>query len=401
MSFIKKKMLWLCCFALIVINSLPWFQLLPMYNILLFGVALFFIVLLFTCVSLKTKKKIVPPLIIVLFIYLFATIGNNGGLRNGYLTYSAALFLPILYTGINNDVKKILESAFIFSLPIIAITCACTIAGCLIYPYASRRADFYTEEGPMLMAQGVGGYSFIYGLIFLAMDCVFLIFSEKKRNIRLIYIVLLGLACITIFLSNFTTAVLTLLLGVGLLSLVLVRLGKISKGKIRLFVVAAIAFVVIKGISFDLSSGEGRIARIFADNNKSAASAISDEFSEDRGPLIIESWNGVCNSPLLGNALFISYEDNNSKYFGHHSFALDSWSLFGLFGVLFIYYMIRPILKKIKYSKKPLVAMAYFIPLIIVLSLNNYCYFMLPTLYLFGLYSIERFENSLVKHFGH
>ena len=397
MGFIKKKMIWLSCLALIVMNSLPWFQLLPMYNILLFGVALFFIVLLFSCARLKTKKKVVPPLIIVLFIYLFATIGNNGGLRNGYLTYSVALFLPILYTGINNNVKKILESAFIFSMPIIAITCVCTIVGCIIYPYASRRADFYTEEGPVLMAQGVGGYSFIYGLIFLVMDCVFLIFSEKKRSIRLLYIVILSLSCITIFLSNFTTAVITLILGVGLLLLVLVRLRKITKGKIRLLVIAAIAFFIVKGFSFDLSNGEGRISRIFADNNKSAASAITDEFSEDRGPLIIESLNGICNSPIFGNALFISYEDNNSKFFGHHSFALDSWSLFGLFGVLFIYYMIRPILKRIKYSKKPLVATAYLVPLIIVLSLNNYCYFMLPTLYLFGLYSIERFEKSLVK----
>lgn len=397
MSFIKKKMIWLCCLALIVMNSLPWFQLLPMYNILLFGVALFFIVLLFSCVRLKTKKEIVPPLIILLFILLFATIGNNSGLRNGYLTYSAALFIPILYTGLNNDVKKILESAFIVSLPIIAITCVCTIAGCLIYPYASRRADFYTEEGPMLMAQGVGGYTFIYGLIFLVMDCVFLIFSEKKRNIRFLYIVLLCLSCITIILSNFTTAVLTLILGVGLLLLVLIRLRKISKRKIRLLVIAAIAFVFFKGFSVDMSNGEGRIAQIFADSNKSAASAITDEFSEDRGPLIMESWNGICNSPLLGNALFISYEGDNSKYFGHHSFALDSWTLFGLFGVLFIYYMIRPILKRIKYSKNPLVATAYLIPLTIVLLLNNYCYFMLPTLYLFGLYSIERFENSLVK----
>lgn len=394
MSSIKKNLIRLSCIALIVFNSLPTLQLLSMYNILLFGIGFLFTVLLFTSTGSDAKRQITIPLIIMLFIFLFTFISDNGSLRNGYLTYSVALFLPMLYIGVNDDVKRVLESALLISIPIIAITCVFTIAGCLSYPYASRRADFNTIEGPQLMAQGIGGYNFIYGLVFLTIDCILLFFSERKRFVKLIYIGFIGLACVTILLSNFTTAVLTLLIGAGLILLVLVRLGKVSKGKIILLATAAVAFVVVKGVSVDLSSGEGRIAQIFADNNKSVVEAIFDEFFEDRGPFIAESWDGVCNSPILGNAVFMSYEDSNYKYFGHHSFALDSWSLFGLVGVLFIYYMIRPITKLRKYSKYPLVATAYLIPLFIVIFLNNYCYFMLPTLYLFGLYSIEKFENS-------
>lgn len=395
MSKIKIYLVELCCFVFVVVNFLPWVQLLPMYNIVMFGVSSLFVLVLCTCVNTSTKKKLISPVVITLLVILITSISDNNALRNGYLTYSIAIFLPVIFSGLNEVDMKLFEKIFFICLPIIAITCALTIIGCLNNPYASRRADFNSIEGSFLIAQGVGGYSFIYGLVFIVLDCILLFFSEKKVLKRFIYLLFSLMACITIFVSNFTTAVLGLIIGVSLLLTGMIRLGKISKNKVVIVTLVFLVVAIYKGLSFDMSSGEGRMAKIFADNNESVLVAIANEFMEDRGPFIQESWRGICNSPILGNAIFISYEDNSYKFWGHHSFALDSWSLFGIVGIFFIFFMIRPLLARRKYIKAPFVISAFGIPLFFFLFLNNYCYFMLPALYLFGLYSIDKFKNNI------
>ena len=395
MNKFKLFLVELSCLVFVVLDFLPWVQLLPMYNIVLFSGTSIFTLLLYSCTNRNSRKKLILPVFVILLIMLITTVSDNYALRNGYLTYSVAILLPVIYSGLKGIDLKLFERILFICMPLIAITCALTILGCLDNPYASRNADLTSEEGPLFIARGVGGYSFIYGLVFLVLNCILLFFSEQKVYKKFIYLVFSGLASITILLSNFTTAVIGLLISVGFLMVGMIRLGKISKLKVVMFALIVLVIAIAKGISVDLSSGEGRIAKIFANSNESVLVAIANEFMDDRGPLIQESWRGICNSPFLGNALSISYQYNNIKYFGHHSFALDSWSLFGILGMLFIYFMFRPILDRRKYIKTSFIIYAYGIPLVFFLFLNNYCYFILPTLYLFGLYSIDKFNNVI------
>ena len=395
MNKFKLFLVELSCLVFVVLDFLPWVQLLPMYNIVLFSGSSIFTLLLFSCTNRNSRKKLIRPVFVILMIMLITTVSDNYALRNGYLTYSVAILLPVIYSGLKGIDLKLFERILLICLPIIAIICALTIFGCLDNPYASRRADLTSEEGPLLIARGVGGYSFIYGLVFLVLNCILLFFSEEKFYKKLIYLVFSGIASITILFSNFTTAVLGLLIGVSLLIIGLIRLRKLSKLKVVMFALIVLVIAIAKNMSVDLSSGEGRIAKIFANSNESVLVTIVNEFMEDRGPFIQESWRGICNSPLLGNALSISYQDDNIKFFGHHSFALDSWSLFGIFGMLFIYFMLRPILDRRKYIKTSFLIYAYGLPLVFFLFINNYCYFMLPTFYLFGLYSIDKFDNII------
>ncbi len=395
---IKKFILNMLCLAVILFSFLPMLAYIPKSNLLSFGTNALFLLALFSYAKGNYIKELIVPFITLFFIILFAILGDNKGFRNGYPTYSMAIFIPIVWKYIDVKIKESIVKIFYISLIIIAVICVTTSLACLSDPYASRHVGYDNAESAALAMSGVGDYSFIYGIVFLIFDVALLLFTEKNLFLKILFIAVIALGVITIFLSNFTTALLCLFIGGLLLAFSIGESRGIRKSVIIISGLLVVGFYFLSGHTIDLSGGEGRMAQIFDNSNKSVVGAIMEEFFADRWPYIQCSINGMGNHPILGNAALLNFDNGENKiYWGQHSFALDTFSLFGIIGWIYIYYFFKPLLEKYKIKKIRNVVIAYLISLIIVIFLNNYCYSMLTTLYIFGLYSIERFHEVLME----
>ena len=183
------KILDLSIFSLGLFSFFPFIRAISFFN-QLWSVLLMILV---ASIFLTSKRsRILKPSRLTFFIvfYIIYTIGvsfisGNLSITNRFIELSQ---IPMFYLAFEHNRKlgRNMNNFRIIKLlsPFIIITCILTLKEYTITPYISRMIKTGAVEGREIMASGVGGYEFIYFIVFIFSILIFTFRSiDIGRNI--------------------------------------------------------------------------------------------------------------------------------------------------------------------------------------------------------------------------
>ncbi|VDN46216.1 membrane protein of unknown function [Petrocella atlantisensis] len=373
-------------FYLVISNLIPQIRVIPGFYLLMF---LSIFLWLFTAAlahpSFFTQFN-VHKLLIFLFILYTVTVPyifGNGTIGNRYLEHGVMLIFYLIYRynrayGYSNSNMLIVN----FSLLSLTITSVLTLLGLFNNPYLARSIKSSGEHTMYLRSQGIGGYEFIYLLVFVSINLFFLLCNKKfiKLKARSTYIItfLFTLFLLTIVSANYFTALLMLIASFVVLLIfknrnILAKVYILFLGVILILFRKNIFDFLIKGIIKLMGSG-ATVEKLLKLQESSSIYYGSDSIFSDRASTIISSWLSFLENPISG--LVISPIQSSGGFltgFGQHSHFVDTLALYGLFiGVLNIYIILYPFF--IRFDKKRelfSLNLSMLISVLIIFSFNN------------------------------
>ncbi|WP_226742862.1 hypothetical protein [Polaribacter gangjinensis] len=339
----------------------------------------------FTFLENPTYLLLPSKHILAIYFYIFYTIiiaylSGNGTIGNRFFELSQ---IPIFFMAFEKN--KLLgrnnDNLFIIKLliPFVLLTSIITLNAYRVNPYISRSLKVSQGLGVENLRKGIGGYDFIYFLVLLIPILIFVLGKTKKKTSRFVFIIMIILFSFNIVLSNFSTALLLLLL--GLFMGFFVKKIKSSYFLIYLgfFVILSFTYNAFSLFFLDFmiellgdSMGSYRL------NEIKAFLLTGDEgvSIEGRTEVFQQSLNVFYQNPIFGkiSSPLTKNLDGNITGFGQHSQILDTFALFGLFiGLLQIYIYFYPIKRYLKESKYVISGFSLSILLIFftVITVNN------------------------------
>ncbi len=273
----------------------------------------------------------------------------------------ALIAIVLIYRADNRQIKSVTRMIFVFY----GITAFTTFIGNNQYEGASRLMATLDNNDPtrqLYASANIGGFALIYELVLIAPLIVYLV---KKRKINMIlgigFIALLG---ITIFNSEYTTALL-----MYVLSLILFLIPKITKRKILVIVVVLAILFVFNSMYFadmfdnlsqtveseTLAARFGELADFLREGE-----STDDSNAANRLNLYRKSIKTFFSSGMLG-----AWKNSS---IGGHSFVFDTMGKFGLLGVALMIIMYRIIYKMFinPYKKEDFYPYVYYTYLIAI-----------------------------------
>ncbi len=369
-------------YIVVIVNILPQFRIFSIYNFLwLIPMLVWFLFILIQRRSFFSNLRS-PLNEMLFFIVLTVTIPyifGNYSIGNRFLSLSQIPFFYFAYyfNAITRN-KKTNRLIILWSIPPILVTTLNTTIGLLKDPQLSRNIKSAGLESETLWKQGIGGYDFIYFLVFISIIFFCILFFKKTVNISkkkwIIGISILAILVITIVLSNYFTALIMLLTSITIfllfkkittLKLLFLTFTFITFGlwgsQIRNSALDSLIQIIPKGLTSD------RLSKFKTD---AVGEKSTDMYYEDRAPTQTKSINAFIQNPITGiivNQLKI--KDDYFSEFGQHSQILDTLALFGIIGFLQIYFIVKIFLQRIKRNEVNLNAFTWSV-LISVLILN-------------------------------
>ncbi len=335
---IKKKDKWLTfsIFFYSLFVFLPLTRTLPTFaKMMLIGISMFFF-LLNDC---KNINRLFKDLLFVAGLVIADILIYQGVWKmNGVEPFSKNMMLfvfwiPILYVysikSYDSESKAMITA---LCLALVHIECLTTIIGNIRFPYASRQlaSALDVEQNRIYQGLNIGGYGFIYALVFLLPYCFYRykICREKK----FLFSILLMEA--TILSSAYMTAI--------LFSGVIIVLCLVLNSRIRRQIIGVILFIALLIFLFRMQVGEllnsvylyllNNNQHILAERIKNISVVfLTGMMTGDAGyrnTLSGYSWEAFFKSPLLGNLL-----NNSPNQLGLHSEFSDWLGGMGLIGV--------------------------------------------------------------------
>lgn len=308
---------------------------------------------------IKSKKIRLENLIrifISILLVLLAYIGGNISIGNRYLILSTLLLLPMIYEvskkqfGHDSLVKLVL-----LTTPLLIFTNIYTVIRTMQNPYISRMINYNSY---LLLRQGLGGYSYVYSMMFIVFASIMylLYFKKKKRTEKYLIILLLITGVILILVTNFLTAIALLVIFIIITTFTSFN-TKNKQILVPFFCSILLLIWLFWGQSIELYltriiirfSGNGRIARVLINNSfGNSIGSIWHEFTIDRLPTIVSSINGLKTHPILGLALTVDVDSlGYFEGFGNHSLIVDTLALYGIpIGVIYTVLLFKPFFKK-------------------------------------------------------
>ncbi len=359
---------------------------LPQLQVYLPTVIIYLIVIMTLFISdIKKDKKNLEWFYIILascFSLYTSGIANFFGykdLSNRYISLMPMVFIYIVY-GLVNDIKVV---SLVWKIMVVfsTITMFKTSYALIQSPYISRMIKSSGEFSENILKQGIGDYAFIYGLVIMEI----LFFShvyEKKGKEKLIYILLSTLGEITIILSNYMTALILSIIGIGILTFFKVK----RKHKILfLFLLIVGIFMILfwkPMLEFFLSiildfipdgKNYDRLLQLKMSVYGNGKNLFA-EFMGDRIPVLSISYNSILKYPW-GGVIFGHLTKSNGYYneFGHHSFVFDTIAIYGLLlGIVLIFLLCFPFFSNMRlHGRKKELTIAMFVVVILLLMFNN------------------------------
>ena len=273
------------------------------------------------------------------------------------ITRQLSVYICILFLLIHQSFSRIdvslLKPAFWAVMVTFPVWQVITLAAYLRDPHISRTLVRSSEEAVQASAAGIGGYAFVYGLVFLVPMLVFLLaktrlargarnVSAKRVKWRRLAMLLLALNCLlgilVVLRAGYALAVVLLFIG-----LVLVLAPRAHKR--FLGVVLSASIVMILAIALYLPSLQNQLTQIALETEYSEKvqdiflSAESDETIGTVGARFgryAKSVTAFASSPLLGSL--------SRAAVGKHSPILDNFGQYGLIiGTLFAFlFLVMP-----------------------------------------------------------
>lgn len=309
--------------------------------------------------TIFTKSPLHKQLILFFLVYtsLVPYLFGNDVIGNRYMTYAQVLIFYFIYQynrayGYNNSNKAIIK----WSLPFIIYTSIVTLYGLINNPYLSRSIKSSGEYSTDLQSQGIGGYEFIYFLVFVGIMLMFVVMNKRVLNFRnkLAVHSLLALFVLTVVYSNYFTALIMLI--VSLVMLIGMRKSGVMS---KLFTgIIGVVFLVqgkeiFTGITnwlvTNLNSGR-TVERVIALQADVLGYGSNESLLAGRLPTLEVSWDAFLRHPFFGMILKpIESDGGFLTGFGQHSQFLDTFALYGVFiGLLNIYIVVQPFLNRMK-----------------------------------------------------
>ena len=250
--------------------------------------------------------------------------------------------LYLIRTGDRIAVKRIVVFISISFL----LTSITTYLGCRAYPSASRHlaARLSTNDSALYafyMSKNIGSFAFIYALVLLLPLLIYVI-RNKKIN-RLIGYLVLVMVSLTIIKSDYTTALLCMLISI----IVLFVFPKQLKTR-HYSMLTILTIILVLTSSQYISSILNNLSGVFNSEVVSERLQQLSDYSlneegyflegdlDDRSELYKISLNSFLQSPLTGSS---------SAKIGGHSFVFDNMGAFGLIGILGMIVMYYTIFK--------------------------------------------------------
>ena len=357
----------LSIFSLGLFSFFPFIRAISFFNLLWLVLLMILVVSIFLT---SKRSRILKPDRLTFFIvlYIIYTVGvsflsGNLSIANRFIELSQ---IPIFYIAFEHNRKlgRNMNNFRIIKLlsPFIILTCILTLNEYRITPYISRMIKTGATEGKEIMASGVGGYEFIYFIVFLFSVLIFTFRSidvgKHLKKSKLIMLLLTLLFSYTIVLSGYSTALLLILSAILFRafgkSINLNKVFKIVSSIIVLFVLFLICinyFIDNILVLFENNLNYNKILEIISFFNSDTLGVSS----EARLNVYQQSISIFINNPFFGIILDPIAVNSSGELigFGQHSEIFDNFALFGLFiGLLNIYILMKPIIDRIKIVKK-------------------------------------------------
>tara|TARA_B110000211_G_scaffold72789_1_gene84491 strand:- start:3430 stop:4671 length:1242 start_codon:yes stop_codon:yes gene_type:complete len=357
----------LSIFFLGLFSFFPFIRAISFFN-LLWAVLLMILVL---SIFLTRKRSIIlktSRFNFCIVIYIIYTVGvsflsGNLSIASRFIELSQ---IPIFYLAFEHNRKlgRNMNNLRIIKLlsPFIILTSILTLKEYRITPFISRMIKSGAIEGKEIMASGVGGYEFIYFLVFLFSVLIFTFrsidFGKHRKKSMLIMLLLTILISYNIVLSGYTIAL--FLFVISILFRLLdktINLNKLIK-TISLFILLFILFYL--GYNFIIDKF---LVRFEGTGNASKILEIISFFNSDtlgvssqaRVNVYLESISIFINNPFFG-IIFYPLAVNHSGEliaFGQHSQIIDTFALFGIsLGLLQLYIYTKPLKDRITVGLK-------------------------------------------------
>lgn len=296
-------------------------------------------------------------LLFIMYTFLMPYISGNGTIGNRYLSYGQVFIFYLIYQynhsyGYDNSSRFIIK----WSLPFIVYTSIQTLSMLLSNPFLSRSLKGNGDEySALIRLQGVGGYEFIYFLVFIVILLLFFIFNKKnlKYTFRMqisFYSLLLLFAGTAIY-SNYFTG-LTIIVVSFFTLIFLKKRSKVSRLVLAIAGILTLVqgkwiFMNITNSLMDLLGSGKTVERLISLQMNILGSGGGENLLGDRIATIVSSWDALLQNPLTGLITKkIAYDGDFLVGFGQHSQILDTFALYGLFiGLLNIYILIQPFIR--------------------------------------------------------
>lgn len=398
-----QKLCTVFAFYLVISNLIPQIRVIPGYYILMF--LSMFLWLIFAALAHPSFFIRLNMHKFFIFFYISYTvivpyIFGNRIIGNRYLEHSIMLILYLIYK-YNNAYGYINSSKLIikFSLLSMTITSVLTLIGLIKNPYLARSIKSSGEDTMFLRTQGIGGYEFIYMLVFVSIILFFILYNKKLFNLKLrfilIIILLFTLFVMTIIYANYFTAFLMLL--ISIVSLLILKNRNILTKVFILFMGIILTIFRKNIVEYTISSminflGSGAtVEKLFKLQAAFLGYSGNDSIFSDRASSILLSWNSLLEN-LIGGLVVkpIGSSGGFLTGFGQHSHFMDTFALYGLvIGILSIYIILYPLF--IRFKKNHVLFslnLSMLISVLIIFSLNNVTpsigfviFFMYPVFY--------------------
>lgn len=317
------------------------------------------------------------PILSLVYIFIITSISGNSVLLNRYFSLALLLcgfpvFRAVLVRSTVRSRRVLLSVLVIFAL----MACVRTIFALLDDPYVSRSIKSEGAYSINLQLAGIGGYEFVYFSVLstiVALGCAF----ETNSKAKFLCIASIIMFSLLIVLSNYMTAIIVLIIGL----IVTLLIYFIRVDRLKLIVGVACVLVLLSVIYGNADSilnivssvsGDARVSRVLQDSGH-LFSNILDEFMLDRFPVMEKSWVAFLQSPVIGKVGVTAALGSNGviEQAGQHSFLLDTFAYFGIFGGMLI--LLSIILQIIDLYKQynRIAVLPITIALFIILIFNN------------------------------
>lgn len=301
-------------------------------------------------IGLLWKSKL-NSIVFILPVYILDFLFNviNGDGDAFILLYGMIVsIIPLLFWINYQDTKRILLIISNMIIILTIFTACTTIIGLRYYPEASRILATFSDKGNpdfiLYSSLNIGGFSFIYTIMFLIPILTRNIMNHKK----IVDVILLVIIIICVYFSQYTIAIIFSL--VALISWFFKRDTSPFKGILFLFFGVLILYLLVSVYTDFFYILANRIRNILV--RERVLAVLNLLFFKEattnlgRFDLWIDTLNVFRKYFLFGGWV------NNSNVYSQHSFIFDFIAKFGMLGILALIIYYRSLYKEIYFKFK-------------------------------------------------
>lgn len=273
------------------------------------------------------------------YVLFFSLQTNNLALVGRFSEYLilANSFQFLLYCQIN-CLENQLSGLIKLSIFAVFASCITTVVGISADPAAARMV----ADNPQLYSANIGGYGFIYCLLFFTIAIQNMAIPGGLLQNSVFYsVVIVLMLVLTIFMSRFLIA--------GIFTLGVLTISYFAKrspfnfgGRMFRFIIGASGVLGTALLVLWLFKNESYLIIKTYEIIVSMVTGSDSSYLAERLEKYYISWQGFVEFPVFG-VLAGGGEVFDWQWYGRHSFILDNFALFGVFGgCAFLFILLYP-----------------------------------------------------------